>query len=132
MSCMIVLLVCTAEHIAAIFFARNGLNRNTANMLICFLYEKTRLNCQHSKEFFFLYANSRSITPQVGYADEDDKTTTVATAETGSSSKPEGTTTAAENITSDGMELLYKGNSFFMMPMYISKLQSHGVIWILL
>lgn len=119
-SCMIALLACISEHIAAIFFARNGIHRNTKKMLKCFLYEKTRLNCKHSEEFFFLYEYSRSTTnapssqmKSYNNSDNNEPATTERITTTPSS--------IAENVTSEEMEMLYKGNSFFMMPMYISK-----------
>lgn len=117
-SCMIVLVACIVEHIVAIFFARNGLNRNTTNMLICFLYEKARLKCAHSKEFFFLYDHSKSTTPKK--SDEDDTEPTEESDVESSTTPQPISTTATSKIATDGMEILYKGNNFFMMPMYMS------------
>lgn len=118
-SCMIVLLACITEHIAAIFFAQNGIHRNTKMMLMCFVYEQTRLNCQHSDEFFFLYDNTKNKSHK--YIALEDEDVSNSSAQARGSEETATPSDMAENVTSGEMEVLYKGNSFFMMPMYLSK-----------
>lgn len=110
-SCIIVAAVCIIEHISAIFFARNGLHRNTTEMLNCSVYERTRLKCERSKEFFFLYHNSEATVDSV-----ESNSDSLDTDKNGETPMP------SENITSVEIQNIHFGNTFFMMPMYMSKL----------